>query len=500
MIERDIVASLITSSEYLNKIINIWDIRFLKSTIASNISKWCIEYYQQYNEAPKSNIEKIYLDKLKNKKISLEDAEFIEQVLENLTEEFEQVDFNLDYIYTKTKQYFTERKIELQQEAIERANTPEEKEKELLSYQPLKDENESDLDIFNPNNKDTIESAFKEHGKTLIKFKGALGDFLSPHLIPGNFISFLGKEKVGKSQLLMGLVMESLRNGNDTAFFQAGDMTENQMIRRIGIHLCQNSDMQRYCRPMYIPVVDCIDNQIDNCASPARMCNFGVCMNIEEMKEFDSLIEKHHQFPGYSPCRNCEHFRGSVWLKKREQTNPITWKDSYKAFINFRKKYPAKFKLSTHPADTLSVSKMKSILKIWEREGFKPKVIVVDYFDIMASDPDTISMISRDQINKKWMRLRGLSGEGNYLLIGATQADSDSYEKDLLTMKNFSNDKRILSHPHAIFGINKTDEEAEIGKMRLNEIVIREGKSNSKKPITILQRLEIGQPFLDSYF
>jgi hypothetical protein len=137
----------------------------------------------------------------------------------------------------------------------------------------------------------------------------------------------------------------------------------------------------------------------------------------------------------------------------------------------------------------------------WEREdNFIADVIVIDYADLLAPDPDIARLEWRNQVNKIWQRLRRLSQERACLVLTATQANARSYdEKKLLTRRNFSEDKRKLAHVTAMFGLNQTGEEKELNVLRVNPIVVREEEYSPSQSITLLQRLQKGRPIAASY-
>ena len=51
-----------------------------------------------------------------------------------------------------------------------------------------------------------------------------------------------------------------------------------------------------------------------------------------------------------------------------------------------------------------------------------------------------------------------------------------------------------------MYGLNQSADEKQIGIMRINELLVRDSDFNSNRPIKVLQRLQIGRPFLGSYF
>ncbi len=288
--------------------------------------------------------------------------------------------------------------------------------------------------------------------------------------------------------------MQARRHKCKVAFFQAGDMSQDQMIRRMMISITQKSDKIKYCGEMLIPVLDCLHNQEDTCNKKQRTCDFGV--NTEEF-EYD---------PDYIPCVECNKgngnfydFKGAVWYRKRKAIKPLTPREAYEASAKNSKQIRAEqFKLDTYPNMSLSVSGIKRRLEKWERtEGFIPDVILIDYADIMA--PEKGSNEFRHQQNATWMALRGLSQEYHCCVITATQASASSYNKESIGREDFSEDKRKYAHVTAMYGLNQTPIEKKMGIMRIAPIVIREDDYDERYNVRVLQCLQIGRPYIASF-
>ena len=124
-----------------------------------------------------------------------------------------------------------------------------------------------------------------------------------------------------------------------------------------------------------------------------------------------------------------------------------------------------------------------------------PDVIIIDYADILAPEPNTGQLNIRDQINSTWKALRRLSQEKHCLVIAPTQADAASYNQTLLDLRNFSEDKRKLSHVTGMLGLNQTKEEKGRGIMRLNWIVLREDNFQTDRCLYVGQCLTLGRAF-----
>ena len=511
MIERKILIGLITNTEYLRELQQDWNPMYLESSVARLLSGWCWSYYSKYNKAPMRDIELIYIRKLK-RGIDKDLAEEIEQeILPGLSSEYESTGTNLQTLLDETHTYFTERQITIHKETIEALlyKGKLEEAKELVDAFRVLDfsKEKQGLDLSKPEILQKIDAAFNTTYQNVVKFPGALGEFWNDQLVRGALVAILAPEKRGKTFLLLEFLMRAYKQGKKVAFFQAGDMTENQQLMRICIYLARKSNKEKYCGVQYLPVQDCVKNQADTCDKKIRECNFGIFSNSEdEIRKgvsYQDLLQAYKDYPQYKNCFNCPEWAksnwGTPWLEKIEIKNPLTERTAKTVVKNFFIKSGLEIRISTHANSTLSISKMDTILDQWKEEGFVPEMILVDYPDIMA--PDT-KMEFRHQENEKWKGLRRISQERDCLVIAPTQADALSYEKDTLTLKNFSEDKRKYAHVTAMYGLNQdtAGREKKIGLLRINKLIVREDEYVVSDTVTVLQKLSIGRPFIGSYF
>jgi hypothetical protein len=515
-IERRIIIGLITSTEFVQRIRDVYSPRLLESSMAKRLATWCVEYFDKYETAPGAAIRDIYYEKLKNG-LSKEVAEEIEQdILPDLSEEFVQDPIELKYLTDQAKKYFAEKHLQLhgqQIEALISEGKVEEAEALAAGFKPSSTEEDTSINFKDEASLNLVEKAFEEQSHPLITFPKQLGTFWNHQFIEGAFVALLASEKRGKSYWLMELAKQAVRNGYPVAFFQAGDMSEKQQLRRFCINLTRNSDLERYCGEMYEPVRDCIHNQRGTCTKEERECDFGIFesksdLQIRKEITIDELKEAYEYAPDYKPCYNCKEYTvkqfGTPWIKRVFVKDPLSGKRASKAFYEYFVKNKRSLMLSTHANGTLSTAKMDTIMNTWEKKNkFIPRVIILDYADLMVCK-DKVEF--RHQQNQIWKDLRGLSQKyrGGHLplVITVTQADANSYEKDLLSLKNFSEDKRKYAHVTAMYGLNQdhTGREKKIGIMRINELVIREGDFDNANVCYVLQNLRRGQPFLGSYF
>lgn len=514
-LERYIITGLIVSTGYITRIRRIWDSSLLESPELRKVADWCIAYYDKYGTAPDDQIKALYMEQLKAKRISKSEARYIEQVLADLSDEYGRGEqFNEAYLYDKTVQYFKARKIQLHNEEVQallELGKIEEAEKLQKSFSLGFLDERVGLDLGSDEALERIERAFSETTQRVIQYPGALGRMWNDHMVRGGFVAFLAPEKRGKSWLLLELGLRAIRQRFNVAYFESGDMTEAQVLRRIAIYIAKRSDRAQYCEAHYCPVGDCVLNQLDLCTRSDRNCDHGIFeipletfkVQKQEILTLETLIKEYEEHPEYQPCDSlsCTERIGSVWLRKIPARRPLSGREARELVRRFFERYKRRFKLVNFPAGTLTVSQMRNILNHWERvDRFVPDVIIVDYADLLSAEDVGIREFRHKQ-NHIWQSLRGLAQEKHALVLTATQADADSYEQYRLTASNFSEDKRKLAHVTAMYGLNQDPwgREKRLGILRVNEIVVREGEFSPENEVAILQDLRRGRPFVDSY-
>ena len=414
------------------------------------------------------------------------------------------------------EKYFKERHLELHNQRVKEmldAGNPEEAELLINSFKPITVRLSNDLNFLKAEDVSSrIKNAFSELSDPLFKYPDPLGKVMNPQLVHGGFVAFMASEKRGKSFWLLDMALRAAGNRKKVAFFQAGDMTEFQQLRRIATYLTRLPFDKRYTGESYVPVMDCIRNQLNSCELPERACAFGSMAedrkyskdNLRDEITLEDLIEAHDIHGNdYKPCRNCKMWKqqpiGTVWVKKVKTTHTVTQDEAERKINSFFAERRRQLRISTHINSSLTVSKIRSILATWEdSEGFIPDMVVIDYADLLVAERTTEY---RHQQNEIWKNLRALSQEQNCLVVTATQADAKSYDKKLLSLSNYSEDKRKYAHVTAMYGLNqeKSGREKRLGILRINELVVREGEFNSTATVTVLQDLNHGRPFIGCY-
>jgi len=520
-LERKIVIGMIIDTKFLAYLEPIIDIQSVQSNEARLLMTWIVGYFRKYKKAPSSKIQDIYEDHLDKGKIQDAQAKIIEEILQDLSDEVKDWDpEDVGYLQERSLEYINECKLRNLCESIDSSLDSGDLDDARQSAQEYKPIQIITVHAVEPLKSDEqIKAVFASRKKSLIHYPGTLGQVLDPHMVKQGFVIYLAQNKGGKSFHLMDAGLRGAAQGKKVFIVQAGDMGQVEMERRMAIYATMNSDQEKYCGVLYIPVVDCVHNQMGTCEMGCRIVADQESPFEEEGSTFlendvtfAALREAHTDFPRYRSCQECRrsketirNFKGAVWYVKRPRIEPLV-KSSYIEKRNIEnKKFYSPFhgfqniRISTHSNESLSMSILDNELDILEdEEGFVPEIIVADYLDLFMPDPDTRHMTFRDQENKKWQRGRRLSQDRDVLFISASQSDAEGFNKKLLDKTNFSEDRRKLDHVTAMLGINMTIQEKMMGVARLNEIVARETEGTGV--VTILHRLQMGRPILGSYF
>ena len=461
-IEEKIVTAMITSKEFLAQLAPSLDVDLMRTEHFRIISKWCIRYFNKYKKAPNHHIETIYHSWVSKSKAKEETVDAIHDILENLSDRYEQQEsLNVSYLLDEASEHLSLRKLEQLRDNLDSALL----ERDTTIAESLVNLHRAvitglgvGIDIFR--DKTALQRAFSESQKPLFTIGSSnVQKFFANAFSRDNLIAVLAPEKRGKTFFCVEFAIRALMARRKVALFEVGDMSESQIIKRIGIRFTG--------RPLY-------KNQCGKIKIPTKIIKNGKRIRI---KRKTKLIKK-----------------------------PVNEKICKEIMRKFMRRYGISSKhtfymTSVHPNSSVNVADITGILDKWEIENdFIPDVIIIDYPDILADEPETQNYTTRDKENTKWKALRRLSQEKHCLVIAPTQADAASYNVELLEAKNFSEDKRKLAHVTGMLGLNQNINEKHAGIMRLNWIVLREAPFSIDRCLYVGQCLPLARSFCCGYY
>jgi hypothetical protein len=433
-----ILLGLIVKTDFLARVAPRWpttpEVEGLFASKWTNlIGFWCVGYYNKYQKAPQGRIETLFEKWTKTRAGSDKDTQrLVNRYLSSLSREYETYaeDIDTDHLIDEAEEHFNAVLAERLETTIRSRLGRGEVKPVLESIQSF-----ARLDLKSPPGIDVLtdraaqKRALTESVESLVKYPGAAGEFFGTELARDSFVAFMGRVKGGKSWMLLDLAWRGCRLGLKVAYFQVGDLSTNQIMRRF------------HKRAAYRPI-----------KSGFSLLPVGLVLSQEEGK------------PG--------RFQALVEHDQKIYDQPLSWTAGLKAFSRAARKYKGEIKLSRHATKTVSIADIKAVLEGWDRIGWICDVCVIDYAENLAPiNPRESELL---QIENTWAYMRQLSELRHCLLVTASQTNKEGFKAWCLTREHFSGNKFKLAHVTAFYGINQTNEETDQRILRINPIVCRE--------------------------
>lgn len=457
-LERRIAVAMNADKRTLARIAHHWeDPGLFPSRWANVLGQMAVKYYRTYGEAPGANLPALFASWAGSREAQgdSETVRAVERFLADLDGQYEGMatDANPELVADQAGRLFSKVKLRRLIDQLQGhldLDQLEEAEKAVTGHRKVEMGRDGYTDLLGDAEalRDALES---NEGPPLVAMPGALGRFWGRELDRDCFVSFLAPEKRGKSWFLIDLAWRALLQRRRVVFFAVGDMTRPQMERRLAVRA-----LKRPLKP--------------------RRVRWPTALEYDD----DQQVFVTHQ--------------------ERAWDEAADWREAWAAYREVRTRYVKHpqgfFRLVCEPAGTCSVAKIKARCERWAQDDWPPDVVVIDYADLLAPPPGFRE--ARDGINATWVELRALSQSQHCLVVTATQANSESYRRHTLDMRNFSEDKRKLAHVTGMVGINSTPSEKARQLARLNWLVLREDEFAVESCVHVAQCLALAQPAVRS--
>lgn len=436
---RSVLAGMVVDRTVCSRIAGQWTPPGLFDAPWANlVGGWCVEHLREYGEPPNGRLRSLFANWVADADPPKETVEGVEKFLRAADEERERSEqTNSDFVLDQAGRHFNEVRLK---QAMERA--------EELRDVGRVDEARAELTgitrvqlgvgctIKLGLDYDAVRQAYDEDRKRpLVSYPGMIQGFIGRWFVRDSLFAFMAPDKSGKSVYLMDAAHRAARNRHRVAFFDCGDNSQDQVIRRFGARAALMPSEENYKKRVKVPLTVNGDGEVE--------CEF---------RTFDSPA---------SPQR--------AWRAIRRATRGVD-----------------RLRVECHPNSSFSVIDLEAKLSEWEMEdGWTPDVLVVDYADILAPPPGVRETL--DQIDDTWKRLRRLSQERHCLVLTATQASAAAYsdKAGVLKKQHFSGRKTKLAHVNGMIGINVNDQSRQTGVTWLNWIVRREGRYSENRQVPV---------------
>ncbi len=452
-VERRICIGMVTDREVLGKISAKWTKDGLfRNKWCNIVGGWCVRYYAKYGKAPKASIEPLF--EKWSKTADKETSKLVDRFLASISGEYERLakSSSSSHIVDMAVEHFQE--VQLQNlaqgitDALERGKASEAF-RTVNSILPIELGEDSTTDVLS--DQEALRSAFEQKSSPIIVFPGCLGHFINDALTADSFVGLVAPDKTGKSYWLQEFAWLAMEQRKRVAHFVVGDMSKGQILRRYAPRASG--------RPLWK-------------SKPNEPTKFPVSITHVDGEKFSTVVYKERIF-------------------KKDLEWGVAWKAFEDVALTKVKSNKSYLKLSCHPGGSISVLGIKAKLQLWERNGWVPEVVVIDYADNLGAIDGKEE--TRHQVNRTWRELRSLSQEFHNLVITATQSNAAAYNTYVIKREHFSESKMKNAHVSAMLGINQCDEEKELDVTRLNFVQFREHEFNVNKCVHVAGCRSIGR-------
>lgn len=288
-------------------------------------------------------------------------------------------------------------------------------------------------------------SSLEEKQKVLIRYSGAAGEFFGDEFSENSLVAFMAPPKSKKSWTLLDTAWRGMMQGHQVAYFQVGDMTAGQVMRRF--------DVRAAYRPLKNKVV-----------------RLPVAMTVMDRKQPPHI-----------------EYAARVYEEK------LSVVEAHAAYLKWCEKSKGRIHLFYHPTMTITALDIRNTLESYEREDIHFPIVILDY----AGNLGPMDARERPdlQVAHTWAMLRQIS-EGGRCVVTADQSNKEGFKTWVLTKSNFGGSKMILAHVTAFLGINQTDEERGIQVIRYNFVVRREDEFTETKCLYASSCLDVANPLV----
>lgn len=451
---RRVLIGMITDPIVIARLADKWeDGGMFASRWANLVAHWAIRFYRKHNKPIGLAIESNY-ERWAENHADKELTKLVGNFLAVLDSEYDpNVPVNSEHILDLAKEQIQIARIKDLNEKTEGLlgqGKVDEASQSMLQYREVN----LGLGSFVEPTKDFslwVQAFEKNNQESIFSYPGDLGKLLGNVMHRDGFVSWMGVEKAGKSYTLIDATFRALRRGAKVAYFEAGDLGQDEVHVRLGERIT---------------------------GLPRRVGSY----LIPNVPEKGSSLPQDDIY----------------WLIRYEDTvGPRS------AFAAIQKlcKNKHNLRVSTHPNSSLTTAEIDSVLTGYDAEEWTPDVVVVDYADILA--PPTGMRDPLEQIDENWRHLRRISQKWHCLMLTATQASANTYDqKQPMSRKNFSGRKTKLAHVSAMIGLNiynssrRANGREEPLPIHWNLVVRRNGYCNPNQEVTVHGCMGIGRPVM----
>ncbi len=259
--ERTILTALIVNDGVLRAIAARWEPAGLfASPWANEIAKLCIDFHQSAGSAPGKAISTLFRSWAERRRES-DESRVVSEFLASLSEDYPRRAVEVDntaYVINLAAKHFSLIRYGRMADEVKAAVEARQFKRAQEAYRSLKQiEMGQDEDAHPLRDEAGWRESLETVEEVVVEYPGDAGKFFGHALCRGGFVAFMGAEKRGKTSILIDLTWRALLQRRRVAFFEVGDMTKNQIYRRLHARACRRPVRARKIKmPTKLRVVD----------------------------------------------------------------------------------------------------------------------------------------------------------------------------------------------------------------------------------------------------
>ena len=494
-LERKIVTAMIINKDYLHKVRQIYTFGSLRLTYTQVVAEWCVDFFDEFGEAPGLHIQDIFHKKTKSG-MAANQIDEVEEFLADISEEYEdeQADkINVDYLLKQTEEHFRLTALDILRVDLNRiitSNKIEEGEALIKNFQRITTMETQGVEPFTDIN--AISDALGDAGNRdkILVFPGALGKLVGD-LERGYLMAFLANTGIGKTWWLLQLAWWAIAQGHNVLFVSF-EMSVKKITMR-SYQWATGKVLPRHAGNIHIPIWDCIGNQENTCANSRRTNKIRLIDDRGRLPDFKDMPSK---YKTCDACRGNSNFDPTTWFKQ-ENREALTLIEALKARSLMERGASrwGKFKVVQFPARSIDLNGLKTYIQnLEDYNGFVPDILITDYADKMMMSHNAKY---REGIDELWDGHKSMAQERNILVATASQGNTVRDGKDL-NQGSWAESITKLHLCDVAMRINQKPHEKAGGIYRIGLAKLRDDDFDMMGQAMVISCLKVGRPYLDS--
>lgn len=174
-----------------------------------------------------------------------------------------------------------------------------------------------------------------------------------------------------------------------------------------------------------------------------------------------------------------KHIGRITGIEARDLSKP-EYKDRVREILD---KYPDKdmlmnnLKIVRFPSGEITASHIQRYVKKQINSGFKPDMIIIDYFECLSHIGDSSSSNEYEKEGRTMRKLESMAGELDIAIWIPTQGTKDSVNAELVTMDKAGGSFKKIQIAHMVMSIARTVEDIEANRATIAILKNRAGQS-----------------------